>query len=194
MTRLGVYGGTFDPVHIGHVLVAADVRHALALDRLLMVVAHDPWQKSNRVVASAEDRFALVAAAVEDLDGVEASRIEIDRGGPSYTADTIAELAEADPTAELFVVVGADVSDDLHTWKRVAVIRDLATLVVVNRGGAPPPAHPEGWRVLDVDIPSLEVSSTEIRDRLAAGRPVEALMPAAAIRLLRERALYPVPG
>src|SRR4051812_49866114 len=88
--RLGVYGGTFDPVHIGHMAVAVNVRHALRLDRLLMVVANVPWQKVGvRVLSPAEDRLAMVMAAVEGLEGVEASRLELDRGGPSYTADTL---------------------------------------------------------------------------------------------------------
>ncbi len=194
MTRVGVFGGTFDPIHIGHLVVAADVRHQLALDRMLLVVANDPWQKSKRVVASAEDRFDLVTAAVDGLAGLEASRLELDRGGESYTVDTLEQLHDADPAAELHLVVGADVSDGLHTWKRADDIRRLATLVVVNRGGAPEPTLAEGWMVKSVQVPELEVSSSEVRRRLAAGAPVDFLIPPKVVRLIRERALYPVPG
>src|SRR5881628_2444235 len=98
--RIGVFGGTFDPVHIGHLVAAVNVRHALRLDRVLLVVANVPWQRAGaRVVTPAEDRLAMVAAAVEGIDGLEASALEIDRGGQSYTADTLAELASADPSA-----------------------------------------------------------------------------------------------
>jgi nicotinate-nucleotide adenylyltransferase len=194
VTRLGVYGGTFDPVHIGHLVVANDVRHQLGLDRVLLVVANEPWQKADRVVASAEDRFDLVAAAVGDVPGLEPSRLEIDRGGQSYTVDTLEQLHGADPDAELHLVVGADVTDELHTWKRPDDIRRLATLVVVNRGGTASPTLPEGWRVKTVGIPDLEVSSSEVRRRLASGAPIDFLVHPDVVRLIRERALYPVPG
>src|SRR5436190_15476045 len=101
--KIGVYGGTFDPVHIGHMAVAVNVRHALELDRLMMVVANVPWQKAGaREVSPAADRLAMVEAAVDGLTGVEASDAELDRGGASYTADTLATLAEQHPGADLF--------------------------------------------------------------------------------------------
>src|SRR5690242_20810671 len=130
--RIGVFGGTFDPVHVGHLVVAVNVRHDLHLDRVLLVVANVPWQKIDaRVVTPAEDRYAVVEAAVGDVTGVEASRIEIDHGGASYTADTLEELLRRSPGAELFLVVGADVAPQLSTWERVERVRELSTLVVV---------------------------------------------------------------
>src|SRR2546430_679268 len=106
--RLGIFGGTFDPPHVGHLVVAVNARHALQLDRLLLVVAHDPWQKSHaRVISSGPDRLAMVEAAVADVDGLEASSMEIDRGGVSYSADTLTALRDEDPTRELFLVVGS---------------------------------------------------------------------------------------
>ena len=112
--RIGVFGGTFDPPHIGHLAVAVEVRHALALDRVLMVVANDPWQKRGaRVLTPAADRLEMVRAAAQDLDGVEADDREIRRGGPSYTVDTVEELLGEQPGAELFVVVGADAAAGL---------------------------------------------------------------------------------
>lgn len=186
-------GGTFDPVHVAHLVVALDVRHALALDRVLLVVANDPWQKSgDRAVTPAADRFAVVAAAVADLDGVEASDLELRRGGPSYTADTLGELADRHPGAELFLVVGDDVAGDLSTWVRVDEVRRRSTLVVVGRPGVPPPPAGSlaGWRVCRVDVPALDVSSTEIRARVAAGRPIDLLVPPAAVRSIAERGLY----
>src|SRR3954471_10021926 len=115
--RIGILGGTFDPVHVGHLVAAVNVRHALSLDRVLLVVANIPWQKvGSRAVTPAEDRYAMVAAAVGEVPGLEASRIEIDRGGHSYSADTLAEVAGAEAGAQLFLVIGADVAGELATW------------------------------------------------------------------------------
>src|SRR2546421_8283300 len=101
--RLGVFGGTFDPIHVGHLVTAVNVRHSLRLDRVLLVVAHDPWQKAGTVVAPAADRLAMVQAAVADVPGLEASDLELGRGGPTYTADTLAELRRQCPGADLFL-------------------------------------------------------------------------------------------
>jgi len=188
--RLGVLGGTFDPLHVGHLVAAVNVRHALELDRVLVVVANQPWQKVDRSVTPAEDRYALVEAAVGDVDGVEASRLEIDRGGASYTADTLAQLTEQHPGAELFLIVGSDVADELDTWDRIDIVRAMARLVVVNRPGAPMPPLDPRWRATQVEIPNLEISSTDLRARAAGGRALVYLVPAAAVRCIRERGLY----
>jgi nicotinate-nucleotide adenylyltransferase len=193
--RLGVLGGTFDPVHVGHLVAAVNVRHALTLDKVLLVVAAEPWQKvATRAISPAADRLALVAAAVGEVDGVEASDLEIRRGGVSYTADTLAELRAADPEGELFLVVGGDVAQSLDTWERIDVVRELATLVVVNRPGTTVPRLDETWRVETVDIPNLEISSSDLRARAAHGRPLDYLVPEAAVRCIRERGLYARPG
>ena len=190
MTRIGVFGGTFDPVHVGHLAAAVNVRHSLELDRLLLVVANVPWQKTGRrTVSPAEDRLAMVETAVAGIPGLEASRMEIDRGGPSYTADTLAELAASHPGAEFFLVVGADVVKDLDTWERVDEVRARASLAVVKRPGSRP-RLPSGWRAEQVEVPSLDISSTDLRARLADGRPLDFLVPAPVIRLIRSRRLY----
>jgi len=134
-----VFGGTFDPVHVGHLVAAVGARDALHLDRVLLVVANQPWQKHDRSVSPAEYRLAMLAAAVADVDGLEASAIEIERGGASYTVDTLEALSAAEPASDLFLVVGADVVADLPTWRRVGDVADLATLVVVTRPGPLPP-------------------------------------------------------
>jgi nicotinate-nucleotide adenylyltransferase len=178
--RIGVLGGTFDPVHVGHLVAAVNVRHALQLDRVLLVVANQPWQKvGTRAVSPAADRLALVEAAVGDVVGVEASSLEVDRGGVSYTADTVAELAVLHPGAQLFVVVGEDVAAGLSSWERIDEIRDQVTLVVVTRPGdfERATAGLEGWRTVAVEIPALEISSTDLRDRAATGRPLDYLVP-----------------
>jgi len=196
--RIGVFGGTFDPVHVGHLVAACWCRDALELDRVLLVIANEPWQKAGtREVSGAEDRFAVVSAAVEGIRGLEASRIEIDRGGPSYTADTIQELRTTHPEAELFLAVGSDVEAELGTWHRLEEIVKTVTLVVVERAGttAPAgPAHESQWAgpVHHVRMPTLDISSSELRERLEQGLSVDFLIPEPAIRLIRRLGLYSV--
>jgi nicotinate-nucleotide adenylyltransferase len=190
--RVGVLGGTFDPAHVGHVVAATESRWGLHLDRVLLVVAGDPWQKRGRVVASPEDRLALARAAAFGVDGVEASAIEVERAGPSVTADTLEELAA--PGRELFVLLGADAVANMPTWRRLDETRDLATVVVIERAGdvhAEPPGP--GWRFERLSIPRLDVSSSDIRDRLAAGRPVDGLVPIAVMAEIEARGLYTAP-
>ncbi|HEX6312570.1 MAG TPA: nicotinate-nucleotide adenylyltransferase [Acidimicrobiia bacterium] len=190
--RIGVYGGTFDPVHVGHVVAAVETRSVLALDRVLMVVAGDPWQKRDLVAAAANDRLAMVAAAVEGIEGVEPSAIEIERRAPSVTADTLEALAA--PDRELFLVLGADAVRNMPTWRRLEETRELAAIAVVERSGEADAAPPgAGWRVEHVRIPRLEVSSTDIRNRLAEGRPIDGLVPPGAVRVIRDRNLYTSP-
>jgi nicotinate-nucleotide adenylyltransferase len=191
--RIGIFGGTFDPIHVGHLVAAVNARSAVPLDRVLMVVANLPWQKAGvRAVSSAEDRLALVEAAVGDVPGLEASRIEIDRGGVSYTADTLAELHRARPEDELFLIVGWDVAAGLASWERQEEIQRLATLVVVNRPGVGRPAglDDRSARLLEVTVPNLEISSTDLRARAADGRPLDYLIPDAAVRFIRARGMY----
>jgi len=191
--RIGIFGGTFDPIHVGHLVAAVNARAALRLDRVILVVANVPWQKAGvRVVAPAEQRYALVQAAVGDVAGLEAGRQEIDRGGESYTADTLQELHDANGEADLFLVVGWDVAAELPSWERIEDVKRLATLVIVNRPGAGRPAGLDdaGWRVEEVTVPNLEISSTDLRARAADGRPLDYLVPEAAVHFMRARGLY----
>lgn len=189
--RIGVFGGTFDPIHAGHVEAAEAVHRALDLDRTLLVVANEPWQKEGtRSVTPAEDRLAMVEAALSDRPGLEPSRLEIDRGGPSYTVDTVEELHRLYPGSELFLVVGADVVPDLGTWRHEAALQQSVVLVVVDRPGAAGVSPPPGWQAVSVPVPPFDVSSTELRARLEAGRPVDGLVPEGVIRCIRGRNLY----
>jgi nicotinate-nucleotide adenylyltransferase len=189
--RIGVFGGTFDPPHVGHLATAVNVRYDLGLDRVLLVVANEPWQKvGSRRISAAPDRLAMVEAAVCGVEGLEASSLEIERGGRSYTADTLAGLADRHPRADLFLVLGADAAAGLPTWERVEEVRHLAELVVVDRPGSGPTRVPEGWSWTKVEVPRLEVSSTDLRQRAAQDRPLAYLLPEGVISCIRQRRLY----
>lgn len=186
--RIGVLGGSFDPVHNAHLVAATEVRAALGLDRVLLVVAGNPWQKQGTVIATAAVRLALVEAAVAGIDGLEASAVELDAAA-SVTADTLERLAR--PGRSLFLILGADAVANMGTWRRLEDTKDLATVVVVERSGGvgvEPPGT--GWEICHVPIPRLDVSSSDIRARIAAGRPIDGLVPPGVVRLVRSRGLY----
>ena len=188
---IGIFGGTFDPIHTAHLQLAELVRTTLGLDRMLLVVANQPWQKEGeRVVTPAEDRFAMVEAAAEGWPGLAPSRMEIDRGGPSYTVDTVRQLLAEEPDARITLVVGSDVVPGLPTWHHEDALRDLVTLAVVGRPGVDPADPPPGWRAVTVPAAPFDVSSTELRRRLEQGESVEGLVPDTVIRCIRQRGLY----
>ena len=194
--RIGIFGGTFDPPHIEHLLAASEVRSGLGLDRVLLMVANRPWQKvGTRQITDAHLRLDMVRAAVRDLDGLEASAIEVERGGESFTVDTVVALHRRSPDAELFVIVGADVESLIPTWKDADALRSLAHLVVVTRDGLGSEHGPEdvqsSWRGIQrVPIHRLDVSSTEIRERVAAGRSIDVLCPPKVVQLIDAHGLY----
>ena len=190
--RIGVFGGTFDPPHVGHLVTAVNVRYALDLDRVLLVVANVPWQKEGqRDVSPADDRYDLVRAAVKNVQSLEASRIELDRGGPSYTADTLDELHGRHPGAQLYTILGEDAAAGIETWERYDEVLERSTPVVVERPGWHVPL-PEGIDWVRVEVPHLEVSSTDLRARVVDGRPLDYLLPRAVLTRIRERGLYGV--
>jgi nicotinate-nucleotide adenylyltransferase len=192
--RLGVFGGTFDPPHVGHLVTAVNVRHELSLDRVLLVVASQPWQKlGTRPITPAEDRYALVQAAVTGVEGLEASRMEIDRGGMSYTADTLAALAATEPSPELFLVLGTDAAAGLTTWERADEVRERARVVVVERPGTHGVDPLPGWSWTRVEVPRLEVSSTDLRARVVDGRPLDYLLTRRVMATIEARGLYREP-
>lgn len=190
MEKLGIFGGTFDPPHIGHIAAAEAARVTLQLDRVLFVVANIPWQKVNgAVITDPDDRLALVRSAVADREGFEVSGLEIERGGHSFTAETLEELAEE--ARKLYLIIGSDLAPRLSTWKRPNVIQALATVAVVTRlgdkGKAVPPA---GWDWVQVGCPGIEVSSREIRRWLQEGHPLGAVLTAPVVEEIRRRGLY----
>lgn len=188
--RIGLLGGTFDPPHIGHLVVADQVRDRLGLDEVRLVVSNESWQKvGTRVITSAERRLELVALAVEGADGLVASDIELRLGGSSYTAVTVEALEAEEADVEWLIIVGADAAAGLDTWHRAEDLRRTRRFVVVNRGGveAKPPA---GWNCSFVDIPPLDLSSSELRGYVEAGRSIRHLVPEQVMQRVRSWGLY----
>jgi len=195
--RIGVFGGTFDPPHAGHVAVAEDARKHLRLDRLLFVPAHvSPFKVGDAGVTDRELRLSLTKAAVEGRRGLGIDRLELDRDPPSYTVDTLRALRARMPDAELFLLLGTDQWASFGRWKDVSTIAEFATIVVLARDGQDPadvdPGLPEGveipWR--GVEVRRVDVSSTEIRDRVRTGASLDGLVPDAVARLIDEHKLY----
>jgi nicotinate-nucleotide adenylyltransferase len=183
---------------MGHVAAARAVVQRLGLDRLLLVTANDPWQKSvRRAVSPAEDRWALTQALAVDTPGSEASRMEIDRGGPSYSVDTVEAVLAAERASgrdpEVYLVVGADLVPELESWHRHQDLKRLVTLAVVSRPGDVVRTAPPGWRAEWVEGPEVDISSSEVRDLLAAGASVEGLVPENVVRCIRRRGMYAGP-
>ncbi len=188
--RIGVFGGTFDPPHLGHLLLAEAARERLALDRVVFVPARVPPHKRGRRVSPARTRLALLRAALRGT-GFAISTVELDRPGPSYTVDTLERLAGAAP-ARLFLLVGADSLADLPTWREPERILALATLAVAARPGVGMPrlARRHARRVVFLGNPQVDIASSDLRARVAAGRSIRFLTPSAVVRRVAELGLY----
>jgi nicotinate-nucleotide adenylyltransferase len=189
MERVGLLGGTFDPPHVGHLVVAECARVELGLDQVRLLVAGDPWMK--RSVSTAEDRVALVGAAVADAPHLAVDDREVVRGGATYTVDTLAELRAEEPGVEWVFLLGADAAARLPEWERWEEATAAARFVVVTRPGHELEASsPASGRVEQLSVPRLEISSTELRERYHHGRATRFQVPPAVDDLVRERGLY----
>ena len=192
--RLGVFGGTFDPPHIGHLIVARDVVDALSLDRMLMVPAARPPHKASREdePSSAALRLEMLAAAVEGDPVLEIDDIELGREGPSYTVDTLEALHERHPGDALHLVIGVDQLAELATWRRPDAVARLARLAVLARAGTDPRAVDPGVKVPFDVVPAtrVDVSSTGIRRRVREGRSIRYLVPDAVRGIIEREGLY----
>jgi nicotinate-nucleotide adenylyltransferase len=182
-------GGTFDPVHLGHLVCASEVAYALALDEVVFVPAGRPWMKEGTAISPAEDRYEMTRLAVADDPRFSVSRTEIDREGPTYTVDTLRELAG--DGVELFFIVGADALAQVPRWRDPEALYGLARLVGVGRPGydVDLAAFPDGAVTL-VDTPPLAISSTDCRSRVARGAPITYLVPAPVESYVAARGLY----
>jgi len=190
--RIGVFGGTFDPPHVGHLLVANDAREALELDRLIFVpTGAQPFKVDTPPAASGQDRLEMVRLAIADDANYVVDDAEINRKGLSFTVDTLEHLSERNPAARLFLLMGEDVLASFEKWRSPARIRELATLVAVSRGGlAGSVADPATSAVLRVSTRRVDVSSTEIRERRRAGKSIKGFVPESVERFIDVRGLY----
>lgn len=194
--RIGVLGGTFDPPHNGHVLAGIEARDRLNLDLVLLTVANDPWQKTGvggpreSGLTPAEVRLEMVRAAVDGVEGLEADDLEMQRGGPTYTADTLSELERRHPGAELFLLVGSDAASSLESWVRPDDVQQHATIVVIDRPGHDGGRPPSGWDFELLEAPLLDMSSEGLRRQVESGLSVRSDVPDAVADLIDRYGLY----
>ncbi|MEN9706551.1 MAG: hypothetical protein RIS31_117 [Actinomycetota bacterium] len=189
MTRLGVMGGTFDPIHHGHLVAASEVASAFNLDGVLFVPTGEPWQKSK--VTPSEHRYLMSVIATASNPRFTVSRVDIDRNGPTYTIDTLRDITAAYPDAELFFITGADAIKQIVEWKDVDQIWPLAHFVAVTRPGhkLELPTAPDG-AISVLEIPALAISSTDVRARVGNGNPVWYLVPDGVVQYIGKHNLY----
>ncbi len=189
--RLGVMGGTFDPIHHGHLVAASEVAAQFQLDEVVFVPTGQPWQKSHRKVSPAEDRYLMTVIATAENPQFSVSRIDIDRGGPTYTVDTLRDLRALNPDTDLFFITGADALAQLLTWRDSEELFSLAHFIGVTRPGhhLTDPGLPEGGVSL-VEVPALAISSTDCRARVAKGEPIWYMVPDGVVRYIDKRELY----
>jgi nicotinate-nucleotide adenylyltransferase len=190
--RIGVFGGTFDPPHVGHLLMASDARDALELDRLLFVPAGaQPFKVDKPPVASSQDRLEMVRLAVADDAQFAVDDAEINRKGLSFTVDTLEHLAERNPdAAKFFLLLGEDALAGFEQWRNPARIRELATLAAMRREGMGSAIEKVAAGVLTISTRRVDVSSTEIRKRLRDGKSIKGFVPESVDRFIEARGLY----
>ena len=196
--RLGLLGGTFDPVHRGHLALARAARDELGLDEVLFLPAGQPWRKAGQMIASNEHRLAMLRRALEGEAAFHVSRLELERPGPSYTTDTLEALRDDHPEDELFFLLGEDALMDLPNWERPRRILELARLAVARRADSSLETLEEaerrlpglGERVVWLRMPAVAVSATEIRERVREGQPIGGLVPATVEEYIRKQGLY----
>ena len=192
--RVGIMGGTFDPIHHGHLVAASEVASRFALDEVVFVPTGQPWQKTHDPVSPAEDRYLMTVIATASNPRFTVSRVDIDRDGPTYTIDTLHDLGAAYPDADLFFITGADALAEIFTWRNVDELFELAQFVGCTRPGYTMDLATLGQipadRVTMVEVPALAISSTECRARTGAGQPVWYLVPDGVVQYIAKRGLY----
>nr|WP_220489271.1 MULTISPECIES: nicotinate-nucleotide adenylyltransferase [unclassified Tessaracoccus] len=196
--RLGVMGGTFDPIHHGHLVAASEVAAKFGLDEVVFVPTGMPWQKSHREVSLAEDRYLMTVIATASNPRFSVSRVDIDRPGNTYTVDTLKDLrAERGDNTDLFFITGADAVRQILTWYGADELFDLAHFVGVTRPGVPMTpddlAHLPEDAVTLLEVPALAISSTNCRERVHAHEPIWYLVPDGIVQYIAKRGLYPAP-
>ncbi|MGW5670778.1 nicotinate-nucleotide adenylyltransferase [Micromonospora sp. NPDC003776] len=190
--RVGIMGGTFDPIHHGHLVAASEVADRFGLDEVVFVPTGQPWQKADEPVSSAEDRYLMTVIATASNPRFQVSRVDIDRGGPTYTVDTLRDLhAEYGPKVQLFFITGADALERILSWKDLDEALALAHFIGVTRPGFElSDKHLPADTVSLVQVPAMAISSTDCRARVARGEPVWYLVPDGVVQYIAKRRLY----
>ena len=193
--RLGVMGGTFDPIHYGHLVTAEEALVQFALDGVVFVPTGVPWMKEGRDVSPAEDRYLMTVIATASNPRFRVSRVEIDRDGPTYTVDTLRMLGEENPDAELYFITGADAMLEIFEWKESEEVMSLAHFIAATRPGYDltrfEKATPTGQQNVSLmNIPALAISSTDVRARVGEGRPIRYLVPEGVKSYVEKAELY----
>lgn len=195
--RVGVMGGTFDPIHNGHLVAASEVADRFDLDVVVFVPTGQPWQKKGKRVSPAEDRYLMTVIATAANPSFRVSRVDIDRGGNTYTVDTLADMRKIYPDAELFFITGADALNKILTWRDWESMFDLANFVGVTRPGyelseldSPLAREVDAGRLSLVEIPAMAISSTDCRERAMSGRPVWYLVPDGVVQYIAKHRMY----
>ncbi|MFV8826752.1 nicotinate-nucleotide adenylyltransferase [Alkalihalobacterium sp. APHAB7] len=189
MRKIGILGGTFDPPHIGHLLIAQEVLEQCKLDELWFMPANIPPHKKNDDVSSVTDRIEMVTKAIEGVEQFIVSTVELERKGPSYTVDTLKELKMRLPDVEFYFIIGGDMIEQLHTWERIDELFEYVTFVGLQRPGySHSSKYEEKLKLLT--IPQVDISSSDIRDRLKDGRSIRYFVPEQVRQFIEERKLY----
>lgn len=192
--RIGIMGGTFDPIHNGHLVAASEVAHRFDLDTVIFVPTGQPWQKADKEVSAAEDRYLMTVIATASNEKFSVSRVDIERGGPTYTVDTLRDIRDQFPQAELFFITGADAMRSIVTWRDWEDMFSLAHFIGVTRPGYElhedviPEVHRE--HISLVQVPAMAISSTDCRQRCAQGQPLWYLVPEGVVQYIAKRGLY----
>jgi nicotinate-nucleotide adenylyltransferase len=189
--RVGIMGGTFDPIHHGHLVAASEVRARFELDEVIFVPTGEPWQKADRQVSPAEHRYLMAVIATASNPDFWVSRVDIDRGGPTYTIDTVRDIRDQMPDAELFFITGADALAAILSWRDAAELLGMAHFVGVTRPGYElSGTHLPADSVTLVDVPAMAISSSDCRARVSQGQPVWYLVPDGVVQYIAKHRLY----
>lgn len=192
--RIGIMGGTFDPIHNGHLVAASEVAWRFNLDSVVFVPTGEPWQKAGRKVSGAEDRYLMTVIATASNPRFSVSRVDVDRQGATYTIDTLRDCRELFPDAELYFITGADAMVSIASWHDWESMFELAHFIGVTRPGYElseellPEVHRE--RISLIDVPAMAISSTDCRERASRGQPVWYLVPDGVVQYIAKRELY----
>lgn len=190
-TRLGVMGGTFDPIHHGHLVAASEVTTLFSLDEVVFVPTGEPWQKHQGEVSPAEDRYLMTVIATASNPRFSVSRVDVERRGPTYTVDTLTDLRAERPDAELFFITGADALAQILSWRRADEVFELAHFIGVTRPGyVLDDDHLPAGSVSLVEVPAMAISSSDCRDRVSRSLPVWYLVPDGVVQYIEKRRLY----